>query len=180
MRARGFPHTQIGLNIRKVTKDRGSNISSIRCSVSSPDETPRRELKIRRAGEYFWRTSRCVIWWWNTASHVWYITWNTVLNAWYYFSIKMILEGEIEDAKMSSFSSYFQKPLISFVFSSWIINEFEKERSHTRPISPFSSKSLIIRLICLTHSLLNSPCGSRSFLPFVTSSVLTVKDNFLC
>ena len=26
----------------------------------------------------------------------------------------------------------------------------------------------------------NRPCGSRSFLPFVTWSVLTVKDNFLC
>ena len=31
----------------------------------------------------------------------------------------------------------------------------------------------------LTHSPLNRPCGSRSFLPFVTSSVLTVKDNFV-
>ena len=29
-----------------------SNISNMRCSVS-PDETPRRELKIRRAAEYF-------------------------------------------------------------------------------------------------------------------------------
>ena len=29
------------------------NISNMRCSVSSPDETPRRELKIRRAAEYF-------------------------------------------------------------------------------------------------------------------------------
>ena len=33
--------------------------------------------------------------------------------------------------------------------------------------------------VCLTHSPLNRPCGSRSFLPFVTSSVLTVKGNFL-
>ena len=73
------------------------NISSMRRSVSSPDETPRRELKIRRAAEYFWRTSRCFIWWWNTVS-----------NAWYYFSNKMILEGEIKDAKLSSFSSDFQ------------------------------------------------------------------------
>ena len=32
------------------------NISNMRCSVSSPDETPRRELKIRRAAEYFWQT----------------------------------------------------------------------------------------------------------------------------
>ena len=31
----------------------------------------------------------------------------------------------------------------------------------------------------LTHSPLNRPCGSRSFLPIVTSSVLTVNDNFL-
>ena len=29
----------------------------------------------------------------------------------YYFSNKMILEGEIKDAKMSSFSSDFQHPL---------------------------------------------------------------------
>ena len=33
---------------------------------------------------------------------------NTVLNDWYYFSNKMILEGEIKAAKMSSFSSDFQ------------------------------------------------------------------------
>ena len=38
-----------------------------------------------------------VIWWLNTVS-----------NAWYYFSNKLILEGEIKDAKMSSFSSDFQ------------------------------------------------------------------------
>ena len=29
------------------------NISNMRCSVSSPDETLRRELKIRCAAEYF-------------------------------------------------------------------------------------------------------------------------------
>ena len=63
-------------------------------SVLSPDEILRRELKIQRAAKYFWRTSRCCIWWWNTVS-----------NAWYYFSDKMILKREIKDAKMSS-SSY--------------------------------------------------------------------------
>ena len=50
--------------------------------------------------------------------------WNTVLNAWYYFSNKMILEGEIKDAKMSSFSSDFQtlvKHQFSLFFSLWII-----------------------------------------------------------
>ena len=69
------------------------NISNSSCSVSSPDETPRRELKIRRAADYFWRTSRCFIWGWNTVS-----------NVWYFFSNKSIFEGEIKDAKMSSFS----------------------------------------------------------------------------
>ena len=56
--------------------------------------------KVRVIGSrlYFWRNSRCFIWWWNT-----------VLNAWYYFSKKKkILKEEIEDAKMSSFSSDFQ------------------------------------------------------------------------
>ena len=33
----------------------------------------RRELKIRRAAEYFWRNSRCLEMWWNTVSSVWYI-----------------------------------------------------------------------------------------------------------
>ena len=38
----------------------------------------------------------------------------------------MILEREIKDAKMSSFSSDFQPSLNVIVFSLWIINEFEK------------------------------------------------------
>ena len=97
-----------------------SNISSIRQSVSSPNKTPRRELKIQHAVEYFWQTSRCFIWWWNTVS-----------NAWYCFSNKMISEGEIKDTKLSSFSSDFQFThwtSSSFVFSLWIINEFENCR----------------------------------------------------
>ena len=69
-----------------------SNISNIRCSVLSPDETPRRELKIWRAAEYFWRTSRCFIW-----------RWNTVSNVWYFFSNKIIFEGEIKDANTEQF-----------------------------------------------------------------------------
>ena len=36
-------------------------------------QTPRRELKIRRAAEYFWRNSRCLDSRWNTVSSVWYI-----------------------------------------------------------------------------------------------------------
>ena len=80
------------------------NISSLRRSVSSPDETPRRELKIWSTMEYFWWTLRCFICWRNTVS-----------NAWYYFSNKIILEGETKDAKMSSFSCDF-KTLININF----------------------------------------------------------------
>ena len=54
-----------------------------------------RELKIRRTAEYFRWTAGCLIWWWNVI----------VSNAGYYFSNKVILEGIIVDAKMSSFSS---------------------------------------------------------------------------
>ena len=49
-------------------------ISNIRHSVSSPDETPRSSSKILRCASYFQLSSRCFIWWWNTTSHVWYIT----------------------------------------------------------------------------------------------------------
>ena len=36
-------------------------------------QTLRRELKIRRAAEYFWQNSRCLDSRWNTVSNVWYI-----------------------------------------------------------------------------------------------------------
>ena len=49
-------------------------ISNIRHCVSSPDKTPRSSSKILRCASYFQLSSRCFIWWWNTASHVWYIT----------------------------------------------------------------------------------------------------------
>ena len=41
----------------------------------------------------------------------------------------MILEGKIKDAKMSSLIRFpnTHKTLIYFVFSLWIVNEFEKE-----------------------------------------------------
>ena len=67
------------------------NVSS---SVSWPDETPRRELKIRRRAEYFLRTSRYFF--------------GDETKCVYYFSNKMILVGEIKDTKTSSFSSDFQ------------------------------------------------------------------------
>ena len=55
-------------------------ISIIRHSVSSPDETPRSLSKILRCASFFQLSSRCFIWWWNTASHVWYITSSVVLR----------------------------------------------------------------------------------------------------
>ena len=118
----------------------------MRRSVSSPDETLRRELKIWRAAGYFWRTLRCFIWWWNNVS-----------NAWYYLILlkQLILEGEIMAAKMSSFSSDFQT-FISSVFSSWIINEFEKVHSYySRPAKHIESilRKLLLPLALLDKSL---------------------------
>ena len=63
-------------------------ISNIRHSVSSPDETPRSSSKILRCASYFQLSSRCFIWWWNTASHVWYITW----SATYQYYLFVIVE----------------------------------------------------------------------------------------
>ena len=42
-------NVHIWLSANKLSR----NISNMRRSVSSPDETPRRELKIRRVAEYF-------------------------------------------------------------------------------------------------------------------------------
>ena len=58
---RKSPYSAITKDIKAFTLDYShkicirviSNISNMRCSVSSPDETPKRELKIRRAAEYF-------------------------------------------------------------------------------------------------------------------------------
>ena len=40
-------------------------ISSMRCSVSSPDETPRSSSKILCCASYFQLSSQCFIWWWK-------------------------------------------------------------------------------------------------------------------
>ena len=63
----------------------------------------------------FWWSTRCFIWWWNTVS-----------NAWYYFSNKMILEGEIKDAKMSSFSSDSQHSVNINFLCIFFINDLSK------------------------------------------------------
>ena len=67
-----------------------SNISSMRRNFSSsPDETLRRELS---SGVFL------------TNFEVFHLVMkNTVWNTGYYLSNKMILEGEIEDAKSQSF-----------------------------------------------------------------------------
>ena len=62
-------HFECPSSIQRVLR----NISNTRDSVSSDIQTPRRELKIRRAAEYFWQNSRCLEMWWNTVSDVWYI-----------------------------------------------------------------------------------------------------------
>ena len=116
---RSEPVGMMAFKFQRTRSHFSSNISSMRRSVSSPDETLRRELKIKHAVEYFWRTSRCFIWWWITVS-----------NAWYCFSNELMLEAEIKYAKMSSFSSDLQtlvKRLNFLVFSSWIINELRKD-----------------------------------------------------
>ena len=46
----------------------------MRRNVSSPDEKPRSSSKLLRCASYFQLSSQCFIWWWNTASHAWYIT----------------------------------------------------------------------------------------------------------
>ena len=43
-----------------------------------------------------------------TNFEVFHLVINTVSNVWYFFSNKIIFEGEIKDAKMSSFSSDIQ------------------------------------------------------------------------
>ena len=56
----------------------GRNISNTRDSVSSDFQTPRKELKIRRAAEYFWRVwsvLKCLDSRWNPFSSVSYIFW---------------------------------------------------------------------------------------------------------
>ena len=66
------------------------------CSVSSPDETLRRELKIQCTAEYFDELL-------GVSSGD-----ETLCRMLDVISNKIILEGEIKDAKMSSFSSDFQ------------------------------------------------------------------------
>ena len=74
------------------------NISRIRCSVSSPDETLRREMKYDTQPSIFDKLR-------GVSSGDETLFWILTL---YYFSNKMILEGEIKDAKMSGFSSDLQ------------------------------------------------------------------------
>ena len=87
----------------------------MRRTVSSPDETLRGELKIRRAAEYF-----------LTSVNVFLLVMKHRVECLILLLKQMILEGEIKHAKFSSFSSHFQTLIKLFVFSLRIINEFEK------------------------------------------------------
>ena len=49
------------------------NISNTKDRVWPHFQPPRTELKIRRAAEYFWRTSLCLEMWSNTVLSFWYI-----------------------------------------------------------------------------------------------------------
>ena len=89
------------------------HVSSMWRSVSLSDLVVK---NMRRAAEYFWRTLRCFIR--SSGNETLCGTLNITSRT------NVILEGEIKDAKMSSFSSDFQRTLISFEFSIWIINEF--------------------------------------------------------
>ena len=92
-----------------------------RC-VSSPDEIPRKELKIRRAAEYVWRTSRCFIWWCHTVSMLDI----TSQIKWFFYQKTLRMQ------KLAVFHLILDtyQTLIFFVFSLWIIDEFEKKISN--------------------------------------------------
>ena len=82
-------------------------------------QTLRRELKIRRAMEYFWRNSRCLGSRWNTISietktKAWTEKWNRQNLCFLRLGIQ------------ASFTV-----VIFFVLTWWIINEFEKILANT-------------------------------------------------
>ena len=72
----------------------------MRRSVSSPDET---QLNTEKRVEKYYAQRNIFDELLGVSSGD-----ETLSNAWYYLSNKRILEGEIKDAKMSSFSSDFQ------------------------------------------------------------------------
>ena len=86
-----------------------------RCFITY--QTPKRELKIRRVAEYFWRTSRFLILWWNTVTSVWYS-----------FSNKLILKKKLRMQKRGVFHQISKHVTVHDFFCLWllIINEFEK------------------------------------------------------
>ena len=83
-----------------------------------------------RAAECFWRTSRWLIWWWNT---------------WYHFSNKMILEWEIKDAKMSSFFYLISKhSLIIYFLCIFFTNYWRVWESSIQEHAHFFRKNFIL------------------------------------
>jgi len=74
-----------------------SSVSNRRRRTLSHFQATRRELKIRRAEEYFWGSSRCLEIWSNTVSNVWYI-----------FSIKTTLRRKQRNKIVKIYADYDQ------------------------------------------------------------------------
>ena len=65
---------EISLKIAHFCILNSSFLSHFVRGVSSPYKTPRSSSKLLCCRLYFQLSSHCFIWWWNTASHAWYLT----------------------------------------------------------------------------------------------------------
>ena len=146
-------------------------ISNIRHSVSSPDETPRSSSKILRCASYFQLSSRCFIWWWNTASHVWYITYLYLKL----FHIRL---------KLSTMATWEQKKVAAV--KGWpSLRGFKQETEHScnvlrwlnAPSCTRTNRVMTVRWLCGTvvspkAKLLWPPCTSTQAINFLFSLLL--------
>ena len=66
-------HTHFFQVLNEVTQDVEWYIKHEGPCLTTYPNQPRRELKIRRVAEYFWRILRCSELWWDTVLSVWYI-----------------------------------------------------------------------------------------------------------
>ena len=97
--------------------------------VSSPDETPRRELKIWRAAEYF-----------DELRGVSFVDDDSVeYLILLHYPNKTILEGKIKDAIISSFSSDFQTLILYFLYELLMSWESILSNCWRSPIPTFQS-----------------------------------------
>ena len=75
-------------------------------------QTPRGELKIRLGAEYFWRTSRFLILWWNT-----------VTSVWYNFSNKLIWKEKLRMQKRGVFHQISKHVTVRDFLCLWLLND---------------------------------------------------------